>query len=106
MAKKIRDALHGYISLTPIEEAFSNHPLMLRLHFIHQNSFTYLTYPCNHNTRYPHSLGTMHVAGELFTSAIRNSAGERIRQFNTDVQLLLSNAGLPLDQIKASVPYD
>lgn len=73
MAKKIRDTIHGYIFLTRIEEAVSQHPLVLRLHYIHQTSFTYLTYPNAHSTRYPHSLGVMHVAGEIFVSALTNT---------------------------------
>lgn len=73
MGKKIRDTIHGYIYLTKVEEAVSQHPLFLRLHYVHQTSFTYLTYPNAHSTRYPHSLGVMHVAGEIFSSALRNS---------------------------------
>lgn len=73
MGKKIRDTIHGYIYLSKIEEAVSQHPLFLRLHYVHQTSFTYLTYPNAHSTRYPHSLGVMHVAGEIFASALRNS---------------------------------
>ena len=73
MPKKIRDTIHGYIYLTRIEEAVSQHPLVLRMHYIHQTSFTYLTYPNAHSTRYPHSLGVMHIAGELFQSALSNT---------------------------------
>lgn len=76
MPKKIRDTIHGYIYLTRLEEAVSQHPLVLRMHYIHQTSFTYLTYPNAHSTRYPHSLGVMHVAGEIFQSALANSDPE------------------------------
>jgi uncharacterized protein len=73
MAKKIRDTIHGYIYLTRVEEAVSQHPLVLRLHYVHQTSFTYLTYPNAHSTRYPHSLGVMHIASEIFSAALKNS---------------------------------
>jgi HD superfamily phosphohydrolase len=73
MTKKIRDTIHGYIYLTKVEEAVSQHPLVLRLHYVHQTSFTYLTYPNAHSTRYPHSLGVMHVASEIFSAALKNS---------------------------------
>lgn len=76
MGKKIRDTIHGYIHLTRVEEAISQHPLLLRLHYVHQTSFTYLTYPNAHSTRYPHSLGVMHVAGEIFAAALGNSTPE------------------------------
>lgn len=86
MAKKIRDTLHGYIHLTKLEEALSQHPLLLRLHYVHQTSFTYLTYPNAHSTRYPHSLGVMHVAGEIFSVAIRNSAPDVRRDMAKQVR--------------------
>jgi hypothetical protein len=73
MAKKVRDTIHGYVYLTKVEEVVSQHPLFLRLHDVHQTSFTYLTYPNAHSTRYPHSLGVMHVAGEILSAALRSS---------------------------------
>lgn len=89
MAKRIRDTVHGYIYLTPLEEVISQHPLVLRLHYVHQTSFTYFTYPNAHSTRYPHSLGVMHVAGELFQSAMVHSTTAAINTLAHDVKRTL-----------------
>lgn len=77
MVKRIRDTIHGYIHLTRLEEVITQHPLVLRLHYVHQTSFTYLTYPNAQSTRYPHTLGVMHVAGEIFKSALDNTPSVR-----------------------------
>lgn len=94
MPKKIRDTIHGYIYLTRLEEAVSQHPLVLRMHYIHQTSFTYLTYPNAHSTRYPHSLGVMHVAGELFQSALANSDPDTLTDISFRVASFLGPAHL------------
>lgn len=73
LTKKTRDTLYEYIYLTSLESNAARHPLFIRLHYIHQNSFTYLTYPTAHMQRHPHSLGTMHVAGTMLTHAILNT---------------------------------
>lgn len=72
--KYIRDGIYGYIALTPIEDTILNHPSVLRLHKILQNSTLYHTYPFNRSSRFPHSLGTMHVAGKLLEALFINSS--------------------------------
>ena len=86
MSKKVRDIVHNYIYLTPIEELVTENALFLRLHYIHQNSFTYLTYPSAHNTRFSHSLGVMHVAGALFQAAFARTAPGDLRTFLADME--------------------
>lgn len=73
MSTKTRDNIYEYIFLTRLETAVSSHPLCLRLHYIHQNSFSFLTYPTAHMQRYPHSLGVMHMAGLMFSHATANT---------------------------------
>ncbi len=96
--KKIRDGMYGYVYMTDVEGLLSKHPLVLRLHYIHQNSFTYLTYPSNHNTRYPHSLGVMHLAGEIFLNAFRNSAIEKQAALATEIGNIISRVMPSLSQ--------
>lgn len=92
MSKKIRDIVHNYIYISPIEELVTEDPLFLRLHYVHQNSFAYLTYPSAHNTRFSHSLGVMHVAGSIFQAAFQRSSSSVIDQ-------LIACAGREFDRI-------
>jgi HD superfamily phosphohydrolase len=71
--KFIRDGIYGYIAVSPIEDVILNHPSVLRLHKVLQNSTVYHTYPFNRGSRFPHSLGTMHVAGKLLENLFLNS---------------------------------
>ena len=48
-------------------------PEILRLQRILQCSTLFLTYPSNRSNRYSHSIGVMHIAGNLFKSLILNS---------------------------------
>ncbi|MHA2059639.1 MAG: HD domain-containing protein [Candidatus Ranarchaeia archaeon] len=59
----IRDPLHGYILLSPLEEELLDTRGIQRLHNIRQLAGAYLTYPGADHTRFGHSLGTKHLAG-------------------------------------------
>lgn len=61
----IRDPLYGMIALYRIEYLLINTAVFLRLNGIKQLSYTYLVYPSALHTRYGHSLGAMHVAGQI-----------------------------------------
>ncbi|NGX40037.1 MAG: Deoxyguanosinetriphosphate triphosphohydrolase-like protein [Chlamydiae bacterium] len=63
---KIFDALHGFIHFNEIEAALIDSEPFQRLRYIHQLGITYLVYPGGTHTRFEHSLGTMHLAGEIF----------------------------------------
>lgn len=76
--KPIRDTVYDYIDTTPIEQTIIDRPEFQRLRFILQNSTAYLTYPCNSHSRFLHSLGVMHNAGQIFVSALRNSTSETL----------------------------
>lgn len=90
--KKTRDTLYEYIYLSSLESNVARHPLFVRLHYIHQNSFTFLTYPTAHMQRHPHSLGTMHVAGTMLVHAIKNTSDyNSIMLLCEDVKTTLNN---------------
>lgn len=74
LPKPIRDPVYDYIYITPIEQHIIDRPEFQRLRFILQNSSAYLTYPSNNNSRFLHSLGVMHLAGELFLNGLANAA--------------------------------
>lgn len=79
--RKIRDIVHDYISITSIEDSLINSKEFQRLRYICQNSLAYYTYPSNTTNRFAHSLGVMHIGGQLFTKAIENSNKDDLLSF-------------------------
>jgi len=76
MSKKLQqitDSIHETIYLSELENALIYTPFFYRLHDIYQSSTVYMTFPANRTKRYEHSIGTMHLAGEIFFSAVANS---------------------------------
>jgi HD superfamily phosphohydrolase len=65
--KNIKDPVHGYITLNANIQQILDHPAVQRLRYIRQLGFSYLVYPGAHNTRFEHSLGTMHLAAKAAT---------------------------------------
>jgi uncharacterized protein len=62
---EIRDPIHGNIQLNETEAKIVDTPEMQRLRYIKQLDTTYLIFPGANNSRFEHSLGTMHVTKEL-----------------------------------------
>ena len=61
----ILDNIYGQIGLTEVEQKLERLPIFKRLHNISQLGLVNLIFPCALHTRYTHSLGVMHVAGEM-----------------------------------------
>lgn len=61
----VRDPIYGYVYLTKLEEKIINTPFFQRLRFIKQTPGASWVYPSANHTRFEHSLGVMHLAGEL-----------------------------------------
>ncbi|AST93586.1 hypothetical protein BC6307_21100 [Sutcliffiella cohnii] len=70
--KSVLDPIHGLIKMTEEEMEIISHPLFNRLRRIKQNTFLYYVFPSANHTRFEHSIGVMHLASEMFLSAIRN----------------------------------
>ncbi len=79
--KQIRDIVYEYVFFTAIEEIVIEHPLFQRLRFVFQNSSAYLTYPANQLTRFSHSLGVMHLGGDLFKNGVSNASKKDLEDF-------------------------
>lgn len=79
------DVIHGSITYSGIEHAVIGTPIFNRLHRILQNSLVYLTYPSNKVKRFEHSVGTMHLAGQLFFHSVCNSTSEELEHFFAEV---------------------
>lgn len=75
MKHVVRDVLHGYVRLDDADRQIVNTPIFQRLRHIKQNDVAYLVYPSLTTSRFEHSLGVMHVAGQLAESALANSRG-------------------------------
>lgn len=87
---RIRDLLHGYISLTKIEEKIINHPLFQRLRHIRQNDVAFYVYPSMNISRFEHSIGTAFVAGKMAMSVIQSKMW-------TEYQSALKKSGFDLN---------
>lgn len=68
----VADFLHGVIAITPVERFIASTAAFNRLHNVKQNSTAFLTFPSMVHTRFGHSLGAMHLACEMFVSAVAN----------------------------------
>ena len=62
---RVRCPIHGFISLEPEELALIDLPIFQRLRRIKQLAFTDLVYPGATHSRFDHSLGVCHLAGEV-----------------------------------------
>lgn len=63
---KIYDSVHGFIHFNELESALIDEEVFQRLHYIHQLGISYMIYPGATHTRFEHSLGTMHIATQIF----------------------------------------
>lgn len=62
---EIRDPVHGYILITEVERAVIDSYVVQRLHRVKQLAGAQYTYPGAEHSRFSHSLGVLHLAGEL-----------------------------------------
>lgn len=82
----ILDNIYGQIGLTEVERALERLPIFKRLHNISQLGLVNLIFPCALHTRYTHSLGVMHIAGEM---AIRINRNMKCAFFDdSDIQII------------------
>ena len=75
---RIRDPIHGTISVSNGEKAILDSPFYQRLRFIKQLGFGDLAFPGATHTRHAHSLGAMHVASRLLDAILGGTAGRSL----------------------------
>lgn len=68
---RVRDPIHGFIDLSPVEAALVDTRAVQRLRRVKQLGLTHLVYPGAEHSRFVHSLGACHVAGLLGSSLSR-----------------------------------
>lgn len=69
----IADSLYGSIQISSFEMRVISTPAFNRLHNIMQNSTVYLTFPSVQTKRFSHSLGVMHLSGQVFYYSLLNA---------------------------------
>ncbi len=62
---EIRDPIHGFIKLSEKERDLINTKVFQRLRRIRQLAMAFLVYPGAVHTRFDHSIGVMHIAGQI-----------------------------------------
>lgn len=61
----VRDQIHGFIEINNLEYSLLQTPFLRRLHNIKQLGLANLVFPGATHTRFNHSLGVMHVSGQI-----------------------------------------
>jgi len=81
---EIRDPIHGFIELSDEEMEIIDSAPFQRLRRIRQLATTYLVYPSAEHTRFPHSLGVMHVATLIFDKVIQKQKRDGVLDWNQE----------------------
>jgi HD superfamily phosphohydrolase len=105
---RIRDPIHGSITVSDEEKPVIDSPFYQRLRSVRQLGFGDLAFPGATHTRHAHSLGAMHVASRLFDAvASRSTLSEPARErFRAAVRLavLCHDLGhMPLSHASESI---
>jgi len=79
--KLIKDQIHGNIIFSKLESELFSSAIFNRLHYILQNSMSYLVYPTNKTSRFIHSVGTCDVASKIYNNSLKNSSKEILQKF-------------------------
>lgn len=93
--RHITDNIHDTVYLSEFESIMMSTPFFYRLHDVYQSSTVYMTLPSNRTKRYEHSIGTMHLASKIFSSAISNSSQKDseffLRELNKIANKIIDN---------------
>lgn len=86
IVRRIRGNIHGSIDISRLENAVIEHPYVQRLRRIKQLAFLHYVFPGATHTRFEHSLGVLHMAGEVWDRLRENqfrlkTALARIKDF-------------------------
>lgn len=88
---QISDSLHGSIQISELEKTIISTQVFNRLHHVLQNSTAYLTFPTNKTSRFAHSIGVMHLGGEMFRYAVTNGENTAIGNLLRVIETFLNN---------------
>lgn len=99
---KIYDPVHGFIHFNEWESKLINTEVFQRLRYIHQLGISYLVYPGGTHTRFEHSLGTMHLATQIFDQIAESEEREYWRQILRLAALCHDLGHLPFSHVAES----
>jgi HD superfamily phosphohydrolase len=85
MSTQIHDPIHDFITITPLMERIIDTPEFQRLRELKQLGATYFVFPSATHSRFSHSLGVSHLAGELMETLQKNQA--RLGISGRDIEL-------------------
>jgi HD superfamily phosphohydrolase len=101
----VSDPIHKRFEFSIFERELIDSDYFQRLHFVLQNGVTYVAFPANKNTRFPHSLGVCHIAGRIYSRGLQNTDTQTLSRFVEDAADFLTDlikrfepASLPLDR--------
>ncbi|MCG2708857.1 MAG: HD domain-containing protein [Thermodesulfovibrionales bacterium] len=93
--KNVKDVIHGYIGLTPLEVFVIDSPIFQRLRGISQVPFGFMVYPSHSVKRFEHSIGVMHLAGRVIETAFYHADDEikkeYLENFVKDIKMALND---------------
>ncbi len=92
--RRIRDNLHGSIDLNSLEDKIISHPYFQRLRRVKQTAFLSFAFPGATHTRFEHSLGCMHLAGQAWKKILLNQ--ERLKYKASKIP---SDSNYPLEKL-------
>ena len=75
---EVRDPVHGFVSFAPDEVRVLDTCVMQRLRRIRQLAYANLLYPGAVHTRFDHSIGVYHIAGQLADKLIADAHERRV----------------------------
>lgn len=82
--KRIMDPVHGSIPIFSHEQRIIDDPLFQRLRHIFQNDVVFLVFPGAKHDRFLHSVGTMHMISQLFSTIIASYFSGKDSLINAD----------------------
>lgn len=101
----VKEPIHNYIAVSNLESIILNDRLFQRLHHITQNGTAYLTYPSNRTSRFIHSLGVMHLGGQMLIAGLFDSEPETraglIKSFLTIMDQAAKDVTFRIDQLQS-----
>jgi HD superfamily phosphohydrolase len=89
--KEIRDPIHVFIHVDENEARVLDSRPFQRLRNVHQLAMTYLVYPGATHRRFEHSLGVMHLAGQMYDVVTSEE------KLSDDVRALIPPSGIQRD---------
>lgn len=84
----VLDTIYGQIGLTEVERELEHLSIFKRLHNISQLGLVNWIFPCALHTRYTHSIGVMHIAGEMAIHINSNTKIETPFFDDDDIQII------------------